>query len=40
VRGKVAALEDELPLEDFVEHMVRWPLRLPRGAMQRPAKKA
>lgn len=37
VRGKVAALEDELPLEDFVDHMVRWPLRLPRGAMQRPA---
>lgn len=32
VRKRVAALEDELPLEDFIDHMVRWPLRLPRGA--------
>lgn len=38
VRGKVAALEDELPLEDFIEHMVRWPLRLPRGAVRRTVK--
>jgi uncharacterized cysteine cluster protein YcgN (CxxCxxCC family) len=38
VRGKVAALEDELPLEDYVDHMVRWPLRLPRGAVRRKAK--
>lgn len=42
VRGKVAALEDDLPLEDFVDHMVRWPLRLPRGAdtRLRPATRA
>lgn len=40
VRGKVAALEDELPLEDYVDHMVRWPLRLPRGAVRRKVKDA
>ncbi|WP_038361671.1 YcgN family cysteine cluster protein [Bosea sp. 117] len=33
VRGRVSALEDELPLEDFVDRMVRWPLRLPKQAM-------
>jgi len=38
VRDKVAALEDELPLEDFIDHLVRWPLRLPRGAARRPRK--
>lgn len=35
VRNRVAVLEDDLPLEDYVDHMVRWPLRLPRGAMKR-----
>lgn len=39
VRGRVAALEDDLPLEDYVDHMVRWPLRLPRGAMPKAAAK-
>ncbi|MCB4768944.1 YcgN family cysteine cluster protein [Ancylobacter sp. Lp-2] len=38
VRGRVAALEDDLPLEDFVDHMVRWPLRLPKGAASRQRK--
>lgn len=38
VRGKVAVLEDDLPLQDFVDHMVRWPLRLPRGATRRTPK--
>ena len=38
VRDKVAALEDELPLEDFIDHLVRWPLRLPRAAALRPRK--
>jgi len=35
VRGRVAALEDELPLVDFVDHVVRWPLRLPKRAIER-----
>lgn len=37
VRGRVGALEDELPLEDYLDHMVRWPLRLPRGALRKGA---
>ncbi|WP_414593050.1 YcgN family cysteine cluster protein [Ancylobacter sp. G4_0304] len=35
VRSRVAALEDEVPLADFIDHLVRWPLRLPRGAARR-----
>ncbi len=42
VRGRVAAMEDELPMADYLDHMVRWPLRLPKGAVRavRPAKPA
>lgn len=32
VRKRVAALEDELPFLDYLDHLVRWPKRLPKGA--------
>jgi uncharacterized cysteine cluster protein YcgN (CxxCxxCC family) len=35
VRGKVAALEDEVAVEDLVDFIVSWPDRLPPGARRR-----
>ncbi len=32
VRGRVTASEDDLALEDVVDHIVDWPRRWPRGA--------
>ncbi|WP_374307738.1 YcgN family cysteine cluster protein [Methylocella sp.] len=31
VRGRVAALETEVALDDYPDHIVKWPMRLPRG---------
>ena len=31
VRGRVAALETEVALDDYPDHIVKWPTRLPRG---------
>ena len=30
VRGRVAGLEDEIPDEDLEDHIVNWPLRVPK----------
>ncbi|HSI42431.1 MAG TPA: YcgN family cysteine cluster protein [Xanthobacteraceae bacterium] len=35
VRGRVSALEDELPFADYLDRMVRWPTRLPKPAARR-----
>jgi len=32
VRGRVAALEDRVPDEDLEDHIVAWPMRLPKRA--------
>ncbi|MDJ1159040.1 YcgN family cysteine cluster protein [Chelatococcus sp. SYSU_G07232] len=37
VKGRVAASEDEIPLEDLVDHIVTWPGRVPKAARTRPA---
>jgi uncharacterized cysteine cluster protein YcgN (CxxCxxCC family) len=36
VRGRISAWEDEVALEDWPDHIVRWPLQWPR---QRRVKK-
>jgi uncharacterized cysteine cluster protein YcgN (CxxCxxCC family) len=37
VLGRVAALEDEVPLEDMLDHIVAWPGKVPKAAKPRPA---
>ena len=37
VRGRVAAMEDEIPIDDYPDHIVAWPNRTPRPS--RPAGK-
>jgi uncharacterized cysteine cluster protein YcgN (CxxCxxCC family) len=32
VRGRVVATEDEVPLEDWEDHIVKWPNQVPRRA--------
>jgi uncharacterized cysteine cluster protein YcgN (CxxCxxCC family) len=32
VRGKVSAMEDDVPLDELQEHLATWPLRFPRKA--------
>jgi uncharacterized cysteine cluster protein YcgN (CxxCxxCC family) len=32
VRGRVSAMEDDVPLDELQEHLVTWPLRFPRRA--------
>ena len=36
VRGRVAALEDEVPFEDVVDYIVQWPARIPPKAKAPP----
>jgi uncharacterized cysteine cluster protein YcgN (CxxCxxCC family) len=36
VRGRVGASETEVPDEDLEDHIVGWPLKLPKGARRRP----
>ena len=35
VRGRVGASETEVPDEDLEDHIVGWPLKLPKGARRR-----
>ncbi len=39
VRGRVVGTEDEIPLEDFEDHIVRWPRLLPKRARIKPKAK-
>ncbi|MFL6807357.1 MAG: hypothetical protein ACJ8FM_25555, partial [Xanthobacteraceae bacterium] len=32
VRGRVAGLEDEIPDEELEDHIVNWPMRIPKRA--------
>jgi len=36
VHGRVAASETDVPLEDYIEHIVKWPSRTPRA--RKPAR--
>ncbi len=38
VRGRVGASEVDVPDEDLEDHIVNWPLRLPKRAKQQPKK--
>ncbi|MGL4729471.1 MAG: YcgN family cysteine cluster protein [Bosea sp. (in: a-proteobacteria)] len=32
VKGRVSAMEDDVPLDELQEHLANWPLRMPRKA--------
>lgn len=36
VRGRVGACESEVPDEDLEDHIVNWPMQLPRSARRKP----
>jgi hypothetical protein len=33
VRGRVQGTDDDVPAEQLEDHVVRWPIRLPKRAM-------
>lgn len=39
VRGRVAASEDDVPFEDVLDYIVKWPGRVPKKALKKPKKK-
>eukprot|EP01037_Dinobryon_pediforme_P008928 gene8928-9016_t len=36
VRGRVAAFEDDVPVLDLVNHLVKWPTKIPKAARKKP----
>ena len=36
VRGRVAASEDDIPVEDLLDHLVKWPTKTPKSSRRKP----